>query len=282
MADRTCPAAVRRRCRSGLLVRAIALLAGFAACAGWSAAADGPSIDIDEALTFSRSRIGSTPPDFVLRDRDGLPLSLSRFRGKPLVVSFVYTGCFQVCPATTQFLALAVERGSDALGAQAFNVATIGFNLPFDTPAAMRDFARRQRIARDNWLFLSPRVEGLERLLQDFGFAYAETPAGFDHVLQATVLDAEGRIVKQVYGESFSLEALVEPLKSLVTGTPVATDSLSSLVERVRVLCTVYDPVSGQYRLDYALFAEMLGGFLVIAGTAIFLLRDRRNAPRRG
>ena len=260
----------------GALVLALGTLAFV------SSAVRAATLDRDAALRISQSAVGRVPADATFAAADGRTVRLSELRGKPLVVSFVYTGCFQVCPATTQFLALAVERGSDALGAQAFNVATIGFNLPFDTPAAMRDFARRQRIARDNWLFLSPRVEGLERLLQDFGFAYAETPAGFDHVLQATVLDAEGRIVKQVYGESFSLEALVEPLKSLVTGTPVATDSLSSLVERVRVLCTVYDPVSGQYRLDYALFAEMLGGFLVIAGTAIFLLRDRRNAPRRG
>ncbi len=267
----------------GALALALGTLAFvFGTLAFVSGAACAATLDRDAALRISQSAVGRMPADATFTAADGRTVRLSELRGKPLVVSFVYTGCFQVCPATTQFLSLAVERGADALGAQAFNVATIGFNLPFDTPAAMRDFAKRQRIARDNWLFLSPRAEGLDRLLQDFGFAYVETPAGFDHVLQATVLDADGRIVKQVYGESFSLEALVEPLKSLVTGAPVATDSLSALVERVRVLCTVYDPVSGAYRLDYALFAEMLGGFLVIASTAIFLLRDRRNAPRRG
>ena len=240
------------------------------------------TLDRDRALELSQAAVGRVPADVSFTTSSGRTVRLSELRGKPLVVSFIYTGCFQVCPATTQFLSLAVERGSDALGARAFNVATIGFNLPFDSPDAMRDFAKRQRIGRENWLFLTPREAERERLLRDFGFAYVETPAGFDHVLQATILDAEGRIVKQVYGESFSLEALVGPLKSLVTGTPLPADSLSALVERVRVLCTVYDPVTGAYRLDYALFAEMLGGLLVIGATAVFLLRDRRQAARRG
>jgi len=107
------------------------------------------------------------------------------------------------------------------------------------------------------------------------------TPKGFDHVLQATILDADGRIVKQVYGESFGLDAFVEPLKALAAGTPLPVNDLGSIIEKVRLLCTVYDPVSGVYRLDYALFVQMLGGLLVIVATALFLLHDRRRAQRR-
>ena len=50
--------------------------------------------------------------------------------------------------------------------------------------------------------------------------------------------------------------------------------------DRVRLLCTVYDPVSGKYRLDYALFIEMLAGLIVLGGTAAFLVRERRRARR--
>lgn len=244
-------------------------------------AAGAATLDRDFALKRSQSAVDGIPANHAFTVSDGRRVGLAAFRGKPLVVSFVYTGCFQVCPATTQFLALAVEQAEAALGKGRFNVATIGFNLPFDSPEAMRDFARRQRIDRANWVFLTPQAGELEALLADFGFAYVATPAGFDHVLQASILDAEGRIVKQVYGESFSLEAFVEPLKALVAGEPVPPGGLAALAEKVRILCTVYDPVSGEYRLDYALFAEMLGGLLVIAATAVFLLRDRQQARRR-
>lgn len=250
------------------------LLAGLAALLGPPGA---KALDADTAIALSQAVIGTVPANHAFIAADGRATDLAALRGKPLVVSFVYTGCFQVCPAATQHLARAVERAEAVLGRGAFNVATIGFNQPADSPEAMRDFARRHGLERAHWFFLSPRAEGLERLLAAFGFAYAATSRGFDHVLQASILDADGRIVKQVYGEQFALEALVEPLKSLAAGRPVRTGDLAALAERVRLLCTVYDPVSGEYRLDYALFAEVAAGAIVLGGTLAFLLRNRRR-----
>ncbi len=257
----------------------LSLLAGLVFALA-SPAALGDTLDRDYALRRSQAALDSKPANHAFTSSSGKPVTLASLRGKPLVVSFVYTGCFQVCPATTQYLALAVEKAEAALGRNSFNVATIGFNLPFDTPEAMRDFARRQRVERDNWVFLSPKQSELDALLADFGFSSVATASGFDHVLQASILDAGGRIVKQVYGESFSLEAFVDPLKALATGAPVPARDFAALAEKVRLLCTVYDPVSGEYRLDYAMFAEMLAGLLVIGATATFLYRDWRSQHR--
>ena len=257
---------------------AVALALLFTAGAG--AAADA-TLDRDYALKKSQAAIGNRPANYAFTAADGRRVELAAFRGKPLVVNFVYTGCFQVCPAATQFLKLASEQAGAALGRERFALATIGFNLPFDSPAAMRDFARRQGVDAANWRFLTPEAAQLDALLADFGFSHVATPKGFDHVLQATILDAEGRIVKQVYGETFGLDTFVGPLKALVAGAPLPANDLGSMIEKLRLLCTVYDPVSGVYRLDYALFVEMLGGLLVIVATALFLLQDRRRAQRR-
>jgi len=259
----------------GLAV-ALALL-----CAAGPGAAADATLDRDYALKKSQAAVGNRPANYAFTAADGNRVELAAFRGRPLVVSFVYTGCFQVCPASTQFLKLAAGQAEVALGKGRFALATIGFNLPFDSPAAMRDFARRQGVSAANWSFLTPQAAQLDALLADFGFSQVATPKGFDHVLQATILDADGRIVKQVYGESFGLDAFVEPLKALAAGVPLPVTGLGSMIEKVRLLCTVYDPVSGVYRLDYALFVQMLGGLLVIVATALFLLHDRRRAQRR-
>ena len=50
----------------------------------------------DDALRASQAVIGKTIGDFTLLDREGRPVRLSSYRGKPLLVSFIYTGCFQV------------------------------------------------------------------------------------------------------------------------------------------------------------------------------------------
>jgi protein SCO1/2 len=232
-----------------------------------------PVLALDEkaALKESQAAIGRQVGDYRFTDSEGRAVSLAALRGKPLVVSFVYTGCFQVCPASTQFLAKAVAEAERTLGPGSFRVATIGFNLPFDNPAAMQDFRRKFGLASPNWLFLTPGADTLERLTADFGFRYEATPAGFDHLLQASIVDAQGRIYRQVYGDSFDIPQFVGPLLQLAQNAPVPQGNLEALWEQVKLLCTVYDPSAGRYRLNYAVFVQIFVGTTVILGAVAFV-----------
>ncbi|MEO8836439.1 MAG: SCO family protein [Caldimonas sp.] len=247
-------------------------------------AAPASRLDATEAMRASQAVIGRRIGDYTLLDRESRPVKLSSYRGKPLLVSFIYTGCFQVCPTTTQALRDTVRGLRGRFGAGQFNVVSIGFNQPADSPMALKAFALRNGSNEPNWNFLSPPMAIVEPLTRDFGFRYLATPAGFDHVLQVTLLDADGRIAKQVYGERASAELLGEPMKQLLTGglLPERT-SLSDLIDRVRVLCTVYDPETGSYRTDYGLALELAGGVGFILAFTIFMLNEWRNhrAARR-
>ena len=59
-------------------------------------------LDREQALRTSQAALGRKIADHTLLDREGRPVRLSSYRGKPLLVSFIYTGCFQVCPTTTR------------------------------------------------------------------------------------------------------------------------------------------------------------------------------------
>lgn len=260
--------------------RAFLVLAAVTFVGMFAMVASAAPLDADAALAASRAAIGTQPREAAFTDTAGARVSLWGFRGRPLVVSFVYTGCSQVCPTTTRFLAKAVREARAVLGKDAFDVASIGFNVPADNPVSMRVFARQNGIEDPRWSFLVPDAAALGALARDFGFAYAAQSGGFEHLTQVTVLDATGRIHAQLYGESLALPMLVQPLRELVLGEPVEPDSLAAVVDRVRLLCTVYDPVSGKYRLDYALFVEMLAGLVALGGTAAFLLRERRRGRR--
>jgi len=243
-----------------------------------------PALDESEALRAAEAAIGRTIPDAELLDRNGRPVRLSDYRGKPLLVSFIYTGCFQVCPAQTRALYEAVKGLDRLLGEHQFNVVSIGFNQPFDSPDALRSFARQHRIEHRNWEFLSPPREGVDALTRAFGFSFVATPAGFDHVLGVTVVDATGRIHAQVYGDRLRADQLGAPLRELLLNAPpVATSTLSAMVERVRILCTVYDPETGEYRYDWKLIFEIIGGMLFFSSVALYFLfewRDQRRARR--
>jgi protein SCO1/2 len=239
-----------------------------------------PALMQDQALRLSQGSIGQVVGDYTLQDSEGRPVRLSSLRGKPLLISFIYTGCFSVCPTTTRTLKRAVESAMRALGPDSFNVASIGFNVPFDTPAALRTFAGQHGVYFPNWLFLSPDAQTLEGLARDLGFSYARSAGGFDHITQVTILDQQGRVYRQVYGDSFPLPQLVVPLRELLTGTPPADESLAGFIERVRLLCTVYDPTTGRYRYKYSILFEIFGGLMGLSAMLIFLLVELRKTRR--
>ncbi|MCL4748213.1 MAG: SCO family protein [Burkholderiaceae bacterium] len=236
--------------------------------------------DYRKALAASQAAIGRTPPAFSFTDSFGRRVSLDEFRGKPVIVSFIYTGCFQACPVATQFLAKAVASAQQALGADSFRVVSIGFNQPFDTPQAMAAFARQNGIRDPQWAFLSPDAASVQALSEAFGFSYEATPKGFDHVTQVSVVDARGTIYRQVYGESFDLPMLVGPLKQLLSGQASESFTLENVWEKVKLYCTVYDPFSGRYRLDYSLFFELFAGITTLGGIGWLMVRElRRRRP---
>lgn len=260
--------------------RARAAWLGAAVLVTWLAGAAHAQPDYDKALRASQAAIGRSVGDFALRDAGARPVRLADYRGKPLVVSFVYTGCFQACPVATQFLAKAVREARAALGADSFNVITVGFNQPFDDPVAMAAFARQNRIADARWAFLAPVAGDVEALTRAFGFSYEATPKGFDHVTQVSVVDADGVVYRQVYGETFDLPMLVGPLKELLSGEAARTFTLDNVWTKVKLYCTVYDPVGGVYRLDYTLFVELFAGLTFLGGLAWFGLRELRRTRR--
>ncbi len=243
--------------------------------------APGSSLPVlDEKLALQRSQAALNQPvgDFTLLDRRENPVRLADYRGKPLLVSFIYTGCFEVCPTTTRNLQKVVTDTVAVLGTNRFNVISIGFNQPFDSPAAMKAFASQNGIVFPNWEFLSPAPAIVNKLTQNFGFSYVQNPSGFDHIVQVTLVDAQGKIYRQIYGEKLTSDQLVEPMKQLIAGAPVAqSGAVADLFDRVRILCSRYDPKTGEYRVSYGLVFEILGFLTFLGYIGWFLWQELRQ-----
>src|SRR5487761_2409323 len=90
-------AALNRHGATGVLLPTAAALALLAAlclfgslATAASSAANAPGLDLKDALRASRAVVGHAIGDYTLRDREGRPVRLSDYRGKPLLVSFIY------------------------------------------------------------------------------------------------------------------------------------------------------------------------------------------------
>ena len=239
---------------------------------------NGPAFDYDQALAISQAAIGRSVADVRVLRADGHSQMFSEFRGKPLVVSMVYTSCYQICPMTTRFLSGVVDKARAALGDDSFSVAVIGFDTQVDTPAAMRYFADKQGVDDSGWQLLSMTSAEVEQLASDIGFQFFPSSNGFDHLIQATVIDAQGQVYRQVYGQVFDTQLLVDPLIELVLGRSAPEQPmLTNLVNKIKLFCTTYDPVRDGYYFDYSLFIGMLIGGSIIIFISIVIVRGYNN-----
>jgi protein SCO1/2 len=238
----------------------------------------------EEALAGSEAALGRVLPELGFVDTAGQARTLAEFRGRPLLVSLVYTACTDACPTLIENLYPAVEAAQEALGADAFSVITVGFDTRNDTPERMLSFVRARGVDLPGWHFLSGDHATIDALATAVGFTFYPSAGGFDHMAQVSVVDREGRLYQQVYGGVFETPQIVEPLKDLVFGRERSLLSLDGLVDRVRWLCTVYDPRSGRYYFDYSLFIGIAIGALSLLGLLAWLarewLRPRADRPR--
>ena len=256
------------RCRAGLLLLTLVAISAAAV-----------EYDRASALDISQGAIGRELSDHTLRDTAGQPFAISQLRGKPLVISMIYTSCHHVCPTITRNLRGKIEVAQEALGEDAFNVVTIGFDWQVDTPDRMREFESRLGIDDvENWHFLATEAGVVDELSDNLGFLFYPSAKGFDHLAQATVIDADGKIYRQVYGVDVETTAIVEPLKELVFNTPRSAGFIDHWVSTFKLFCTVYDPNSDRYRFDYSIFTAIVVGLLSLGLIATFIIREWRRA----
>ena len=238
------------------------------------------SAQLDPVATIAKGThaLGRGIGSYTLVDMNGESLALRDYRGKPLVISLVYTACSSVCPPTTQHVIDAVNEAGRMIGLDRFNVLTVGFDARNDTPARLTQFASTQGIKSPNWRVASADAATIEALLGDLGFSYRAVAGGFDHLTQTTIVDREGRIYRHVYGEAFPLQMFMEPLKDVVYGTTTSF-TFRGIVDRIKFICTAYDPGSGRYRIDFGLvFGGVIAAFSLLVMGGLILREWFRSA----
>lgn len=234
--------------------------------------------DRDSALAISQGVVGEAIGSYTFRDIDGQAFRLDDLKGRPLVVSLIYTSCHHVCPLITASVERNTDIAQEALGADAFSVVSIGFDWQVDTPDRMRMYASAKGIDIPGWHFLSGDEASVNAISKDLGFQFYASAKGFDHLSQTTVIDAEGRVYRQIYGQDFDAQAFVEPLKELVFNTPREAGFIDHWVGTFKLFCTVFDPNTGRYEFDYSIFMTLFVGILCLGALLLFIIYEWRRA----
>lgn len=153
-----------------------------------------------------------TAPDFALRDEHGAPISLRRFRGRPVLLTFIDPLCTTFCPLEARVL----DRMLAQLpAAQRPAIVSVSVNPRGDNAKAYRHDRRAWKLTSDwHWAVGSPRA--LARVWRDYGIYVATDPKTKDvaHTEAAVLLDATGH-ERALYIWPFGASGLLSGLRAV-------------------------------------------------------------------
>ncbi|MBI3924332.1 MAG: SCO family protein [Armatimonadetes bacterium] len=163
--------------------------------------------------------VGSEVPDFTLVDQDSRSVSLKAFRGKVVLVTFLYTKCPfpDKCPMIAQKLGQTREL-IDSLkdGRKEFQVISITLDPERDTPEALKAYARGNDKAFPNWTFLTGKPEQIARVTALFGVVYWKEKGIIEHNLRTAIIDRKGRLHTLLRGSDWKAGEIAARIKAVL------------------------------------------------------------------
>jgi protein SCO1/2 len=159
--------------------------------------------------------IGPAPP-FALTSQDGAPVSLASLRGKVVAVTFIYTGCPDICPLLTQKMVDVQDALGQEFGAKVAFVS-ITLDPEHDTPEVLKDYAQFWGANPEGWSFLTDSLDAVRDVTRRYGVFFAKKEDGsVEHSQLTTLVDADGQMRVQYLGARFDPEEFRRDLMSLV------------------------------------------------------------------
>jgi len=170
--------------------------------------------------TFTRGKnayreIGETAPSFTLLNQDGKPVAFDRFRGKRVVLNFIFTRCpvATMCPASTAKM-MSLQASAQKAGITDLELISISFDTAYDTPPVLKAYADARGIDTAHWSFLTGPESAIRDLLAQFGVIAEPGENVFKHSLATLLIGRDGKIQHRIDGSSWSPEEFLARLKT--------------------------------------------------------------------
>jgi protein SCO1/2 len=158
--------------------------------------------------------IGETLPDFTLLDQEGRAVAASRFRGKQVVLNFIFTRCpiATMCPASTQRMS-ELQKAARAAGAKDFELVSVSLDPEYDTPGVLKEYAQIRGLDTSNWSFLTGPDAAVRHLLAQLGVIREFEGATIKHTLATVLINEQGKITYRADGSAWQVGDFVRYLK---------------------------------------------------------------------
>lgn len=160
---------------------------------------------------------GEEVPDFALTNQDGKKISLHDYRGKTVLVTFIYTRCPfpDFCPRmSSNFNEIYKQLGSNPALANT-QLLSVSFDPEHDTPKVLRDYGFHVAQTTNaalfrRWQFAAPKAADLQKMADFFALTIKPEGGMITHNLSTSVIGADGKIVKWYHGSDWQVSDLIK------------------------------------------------------------------------
>jgi protein SCO1 len=193
-------------------VAVAALAAGLSACGGSSSSGDSPK---PQFAGITAKHPYPAPP-LRLDDSLGKAVNIDQFRGKAVLVTFIYTHCPDVCPLIVGHL----HAAQDELGKEAkkLQIIAVSVDPKGDTPKTVKAFlAQHQMTGRMQYLIGSrPQLERTWKAWNIGANVNKRNPDVVEHSAEVYGIDANGKITT-LYPANFKPATIVHDVPLLAS-----------------------------------------------------------------
>ena len=172
---------------------------------------------------------------FTLTDQNGRTMSLDDFRGKWLVVTWLYTSCVDICPLLTYNMKVLQQGLGDRVGSQV-QLVSITFDWEHDTVDKMKSHAEQVGGDIPGWSWLTGTKEQTDAVAEAYGVAFAPVKhddghshggVAFDHTALTVVIDPQGIERHRYFGVGWSQD-LLDRFNGQLLSSSINDQSLSA------------------------------------------------------
>jgi protein SCO1/2 len=174
---------------------------------------------------------GEAVPDFKLVNQDGKRISLSQFKGKAVLLTFIYTRCPlpDYCPLmNTNFSLIEESLRKNPNAFASTHLLSISFDSKNDTPSVLRTYGEGYLKSSgdkkfDHWEFVVTSADEMTEMGKFFGLVVKEDQGQIVHSMSTAIISPDGKIFRWYHGNDWKSSDVLNDLLKSVGGKTTAS-----------------------------------------------------------
>jgi protein SCO1/2 len=172
---------------------------------------------IGKAATPVEPKPGDEVPNFKLVDQNGKRVGFHQYRGRVVVLTFIYTRCPlpDYCPLMTDNFAQienALKAGSEPK--PQIQLLSVTLDPEYDTPKVLREYAAQHSEGSTQWDYATGTKDEIKQIATYFGMQYWTEGDQVIHGLRTAIVGADGKLIKLYRGNEWKPDEIIGEIRN--------------------------------------------------------------------